>query len=268
VSLIDTHAHLNDPKFASDIDEVVARANAAGVDWIIVCGYDVESSRAAVELAARFECVYATVGVHPHDAKTYHAGVEGAIEQLSRASKVLAIGEIGLDFHYDFSSRPDQLAAFEAQADMAAKLGLPIVVHSRESNDEALEVMQSRAGNIKGCVFHCFSGDADFARAVLDMGFYIGIDGPVTYPADKSGRGLSARQAACGDGLPVSDAGPAPGQAQRAGVCALCCRGGGADKGRHIRRACGGDLGKRKNAVLECGGLLIPPGIFDPSRNL
>jgi TatD DNase family protein len=183
VSLIDTHAHLNDPKFASDIDEVVARANAAGVDWIIVCGYDVESSRAAVELAARFECVYATVGVHPHDAKTYHAGVEGAIEQLSRASKVLAIGEIGLDFHYDFSSRPDQLAAFEAQADMAAKLGLPIVVHSRESNDEALEVMQSRAGNIKGCVFHCFSGDADFARAVLDMGFYIGIDGPVTYPA-------------------------------------------------------------------------------------
>lgn len=183
--LIDTHAHLNDPKFSADIREVIARASGAGVERMIVCGYDLDSSRAAVELADRFESVYATVGVHPHDAKSYDPSVERAIEELSGASKVLAIGEIGLDFHYDFSPRSQQLAAFEAQIDLAGRLSLPIVVHSRESNAEALEVLRQRAGNITGCVFHCFSGDADFAQNVLDMGFYIGIDGPITYKASE-----------------------------------------------------------------------------------
>jgi TatD DNase family protein len=190
VSLIDTHAHLTDPKFDSDVDEVIARANAAGVERIIVCGYDLESSRAAVELAVRFESVYATVGVHPHDAKSYSADIESAIEELSRAPKVLAIGEIGLDYHYDFSPRCAQVAAFEAQVELAAKLGLPIVVHSRESNDEALQVLAGRAGNIIAGVFHCFSGDVEFARTVLEMGFYIGIDGPVTYKASEKLRAV------------------------------------------------------------------------------
>lgn len=183
--LIDTHAHLNDSKFESDIDEVVARANAAGVGRIIVCGYDLESSRAAIELANRFDCVFATVGVHPHDAKHYNSDTEAAIAELSHAEKVLAIGEIGLDFHYDFSPRARQMAAFEAQIELAHTLGLPIVVHSRESDDEALEVLRESARNIIGCVFHCFSGDEDFARRVLDMGFYIGVDGPVTYKASE-----------------------------------------------------------------------------------
>lgn len=185
MKLIDTHAHLNDSKFESDIDEVVARANAAGVGRIIVCGYDLESSRAAVELASRFDCVFATVGVHPHDAKHYDSDTEAAIVELSHAERVLAIGEIGLDFHYDFSPRARQMAAFEAQIELAYTLSLPIVVHSRESNDEALEVLKERARNIIGCVFHCFSGDEDFARRVLDMGFYIGVDGPVTYKASE-----------------------------------------------------------------------------------
>ncbi len=183
MSLIDTHAHLNDSKFAQDIEDVVIRANEAGVDRILVCGYDLESSGAAVDLAARFTSVYATVGVHPHDARSYDAETEAAIAELSGAKKVLAIGEIGLDFHYDFSPRPQQISAFEAQVDLAWKLQLPIVVHSRESNHEALEVLQERARNIIGCVFHCFSGDEDFARRVLDMGFYIGVDGPITYKA-------------------------------------------------------------------------------------
>ncbi len=181
MSLIDTHAHLTDPKFDSDREEVIARANAAGVERIIVCGYDLESSRAAVEMAACYESVYATVGVHPHDAKSYSADIESAIAELSRAQKVLAIGEIGLDYHYDFSPRCAQVAAFEAQVEMAARLGLPVVVHSRESNDEALQVLTGRAGNNIAGVFHCFSGDVEFARRVLDAGFYIGIDGPVTY---------------------------------------------------------------------------------------
>ena len=192
MSFVDTHAHLNDPKFASDIDEVVARANAQDVDRMIVCGYDLESSQAAVDLARRFDCIYATVGVHPHDAKNYNSTTEAAIAELSNSEKVLAIGEIGLDFHYDFSPRDQQAAAFEAQIELAWKLQLPIVVHSRESNDQALEVLSSQADKIIACVFHCFSGEEEFARKVLNLGFYIGVDGPITYKAsDKLRRIIS-----------------------------------------------------------------------------
>lgn len=185
MSLIDTHAHLNDSKFTEDMPEVIARAGEARVDRIIVCGYDLESSRAAVDLAACYESVYATVGIHPHDAKSYNSDAEQAILELSRGRKVLAIGEIGLDYHYDFSPHDEQLTAFAAQIELAGRLGLPIVVHSRESNSEALEVLRGRAENISGCVFHCFSGDESFAQEVLDMGWYIGVDGPVTYKASE-----------------------------------------------------------------------------------
>lgn len=191
-SLIDTHAHLNDPKFAQDLDDVVARATAEGVNRIIVCGYDLESSRSAVELSRRYESILATVGVHPHDAKNYNSQTEQALVELSHEPKVLAIGEIGLDFHYDFSPRPQQAAAFEAQMDLAWRLKLPIVVHSRESNPEVMEMLKARVGNIVGGVFHCFSGDMAFAEEVLDLGFYIGVDGPLTYKASEKLRGVVA----------------------------------------------------------------------------
>jgi len=183
--MIDTHSHLNDPKFESDLDEVVSRARDAGVDRIVVCGYDLPSSRAAVDIAARFDGVFATVGIHPHDAKSFSREALGEIEELSRAPKVIAIGETGLDFHYDFSPRPAQIEAFEAHIELAERVGLPVVIHSRESNDQALEVIASSAANIAGCVFHCFSGDEEFARRVLDAGFYIGIDGPITFRASE-----------------------------------------------------------------------------------
>jgi len=183
--MIDTHSHLNDPKFESDLDEVVSRARDAGVDRIVVCGYDLPSSRAAVDIAARFDGVFATVGIHPHDAKSFSREALGEIEELSRAPKVIAIGETGLDFHYDFSPRPAQIEAFEAHIELAERVGLPVVIHSRESNDQALEVIESSAANIAGCVFHCFSGDEEFARRVLDAGFYIGIDGPITFRASE-----------------------------------------------------------------------------------
>jgi len=179
--MIDTHAHLNDPKFAPDLDEVISRARAAGVDRIVVCGYDLPSSRAAIEIAARFEGVFATVGIHPHDVANFRREAVRELAELSAAPKVIAIGETGLDFHYDFSPRAAQIEAFEAHIELAGRVGLPIVVHSRESNDEALQVIESSAANIAGCVFHCFSGDEEFARRVVDAGFYIGIDGPITF---------------------------------------------------------------------------------------
>ena len=183
--LIDTHAHLNDAKFEHDLDDVIARAKDANVGRIIVCGYDLESSRSAVNLAVRYKEVFATVGIHPHDAKSYSNEAEKELVELSRNEKVLAIGEIGLDFHYDFSPRPDQFAAFKAQIELAGELKLPIVVHSRESNPEVLQVLEASIENIVGCVFHCFSGDESFARKILELGFYIGVDGPVTYKASE-----------------------------------------------------------------------------------
>lgn len=181
--MIDTHAHLNDSKFEHDLDDVICRAAEAGVSRIVVCGYDIPSSVQAVETASRCESVYASVGVHPHDATRFDDESAGRIVELSRVAKVIAVGEIGLDFHYDFSPRDDQVRAFEAQISLAGELGLPIIVHSRESNPEALQVLRASASNIVGCVFHCFSGDEAFAREVLDAGFYIGVDGPVTYRA-------------------------------------------------------------------------------------
>ncbi|MEN6357353.1 MAG: TatD family hydrolase [Armatimonadota bacterium] len=186
--IIDTHAHLTDPKFSDDLDEVIERANEAGIARIIVCGDSIASSRYAVDLANKYECVFATVGVHPHDSKSYDDKTAGQLAGLSRCDKVLAIGEIGLDFHYDFSPRADQFRAFEAQIDLAGSLGLPIVIHSRESNPEALQIIKSHAANITGGVFHYFSGDEDLARQVLEMGLYIGVDGPITYKSSEMQR--------------------------------------------------------------------------------
>lgn len=183
--MIDTHAHLNDPKFAGDLDDVLARAKKAGVERIVVCGYDLPSSRTAVEMAERYESVYASVGVHPHDASHFDDHTLTELKELSRCSKVIAIGETGLDFHYNFSPREAQNEAFKAHVALAGELGLPIIVHSRESNFEALQVLRETTANIWGCVFHCFSGDEHFAREVLGMGFYIGIGGPITYKASE-----------------------------------------------------------------------------------
>ena len=178
---IDTHAHLNDEQMALDLPEVIERAANAGIERIIVPGYDIDSSRAAVEMAERYEAVYATVGVHPHDSKSYDFEAARVLVELSSCEKVLAIGEIGRDFHYDFSPREDQLRAFKAQVELAGTLNLPIVVHSREANVECLEVLKNCMSNIVACVFHCFAGDEEFAGELMNMGFYIGVDGPVTY---------------------------------------------------------------------------------------
>ncbi|MCX8054013.1 MAG: TatD family hydrolase [Armatimonadetes bacterium] len=181
--MIDTHAHLNDRKFAKDLDEVLARAHNAGVDQIVVCGYDLTSSRTAIDIALRFEGVFATVGVHPHDAKSFGPKDLKTLRELARNPKVVAIGETGLDFHRDLSPRPVQIETFKAQIDLAKETGLPVVVHSRKSNEEALEIIEGSLADLVGGVFHCFSGEEEFAQRVIDAGFYIGIDGPITFGA-------------------------------------------------------------------------------------
>ncbi|MCX7913705.1 MAG: YchF/TatD family DNA exonuclease [Thermodesulfovibrionales bacterium] len=177
--MIDTHCHLEMEAFDKDREEVIKRAKRVGIEAIITIGSDFESNRKAIELSERYDFVYATVGFHPHEAKNFSEEAFELIKRLSRKEKVLAIGEIGLDYHYDNSPRDLQRDAFIRQLSYAKEIGYPVVIHSRESKSDTLSILKNSGVN-RG-VMHCFSGDLDMAKKVMDMGFSISIAGPVTY---------------------------------------------------------------------------------------
>lgn len=184
VEFIDTHCHLDFAPFDGDREEVLRRARAAHVTVLINPGADLESSRRAVEMAERFPQVYAAVGIHPHDADTLDESALQALQQLARHPKVVAIGEIGLDYYRDLSPRAQQRKAFEMQLALAATYQLPVIVHQRDAAQDVLSIVRSwRAQHSyhPAGVFHAFSGDLAMARQVIALGFYIGIAGPVTY---------------------------------------------------------------------------------------
>lgn len=178
VALVDSHAHLDDPRFADDRDAVIVRARASGV-IIVTVGGDLASSEEAVSLAKRFDIVYACVGVHPHDARTVTPRVLDRLRCLVEQPKVVGIGEIGLDFYRDLSPRPLQEQALREQLRLAHAVGLPVVLHSRDAHGELLRVLREE-GPPAG-VFHCFSGDASVAARALELGFYISFAGSITY---------------------------------------------------------------------------------------
>ena len=191
MELIDTHCHLTFEQLAWEIDEVVRRSIAAGVTGWITIGTDPQHNRKAVELANRFENMYAAVGIHPHDAKDVTAETMSELEELARSEKVVAIGETGLDFHYDLSPRQDQRRVFESQLEIARQLNLPVVIHSREAFEETIDILEqfiSLKGRLKGVVFHCFGGTAQQARIVIDHGFYISFTGVVTFKNAENAR--------------------------------------------------------------------------------
>jgi len=182
---IDTHAHLDFSEFDADREEVLGRAWAAGLVAIVNAGADLPSSRAGVELSAEHERVFAAVGVHPHDAKDLTAEALAELEALARAPKVVAIGEIGLDFYRDLSPRPAQRSAFEAQLALAARVRKPVIVHDRDAHGEVMGILREWAPTLplaeKG-VLHCFSGSLEMALEAVELGFLISIAGPITYP--------------------------------------------------------------------------------------
>ena len=178
--LIDSHAHIQLNQFDVDRDAVLERAQAAGVHAILVIGFDIQTSRGAVALAEGHEQINATVGMHPHDATDLNDEALGLFRQLAAHPKVVALGEMGLDYYRDLSPRPTQKAAFERQLDLAEELGLPVVIHNREAYHDILPILQARRGRVRG-VMHCFSGDVEIMRESLAIGFHIGIGGPVTY---------------------------------------------------------------------------------------
>ena len=180
--MIDSHAHLDDPRFSEDRDEVIKRAQDAGLESIITIGCDLKTSRAAVELADRYDLIYATVGVHPHEAKSADDSVYDELRRLAAHDKVVAWGEIGLDYHYMHSLKEVQLRVFREQIHLAKELGLPLVIHMREAQADTLTVLKKEGASQIGGVFHCFSGDLNTAQAAPEMNFMISVAGVVTFP--------------------------------------------------------------------------------------
>lgn len=176
--LSDTHAHLNAPEFRGELDVVLARARAAGIDRILAVGSDLSTSQAAVEIARAHDIVYAAVGMHPHEVHHFPAE-EARLRDLLDKDKVVAIGEIGLDYHRDPSSRLAQLEAFRAQLAWARERDLPVSVHNRDADDDVL--MELARVGARGAL-HCFSGSSDTAQQAVDSGLYLSFAGNVTYP--------------------------------------------------------------------------------------
>jgi len=179
--LIDTHVHLDDPRYDPDREEVFARAQAAGVKGFITIGCDLATSRAAVALAEHNTNVYATVGVHPHEVKMIQPSWYDELKQLARHPKVVGYGEIGLDYHYDHSPRDIQRQKFREQLCLARDLHLPVIIHTREAPTDTLAILREERAQEIGGVFHCFSGDAALAKEALDLGFYLSFSGIITF---------------------------------------------------------------------------------------
>ncbi len=183
--LIDTHVHLDHERFSCDLNQVIERAKSARVWPIVTVGADLASSGQAVECARRYPGVIATVGIHPHDADSVSEGILDEVRTLAGDERVVAIGEIGLDYHYDFSPRNVQRQVFAMQISLARELRLPIVVHVREAYDDLITILRSERAEDVGGIIHCFSGDREVAKDCLDMGFYISVGGILTF-ADSS----------------------------------------------------------------------------------
>jgi len=186
--LVDAHAHLDMPAFDGDRAAVIERAMEAGLALIVTVGTDLQSSREAVAIADRFPIVVAAVGAHPNELDSWSEDVLAELRDLAQHPKVVAIGEIGVDLHWQRTPLGLQLNAFRSQLELAADLGLPVVVHDREAHAEVAEELarmakatRERARCAAGMI-HAFSGDATMALAMVDLGFYVSIAGPVTYP--------------------------------------------------------------------------------------
>ena len=186
----DTHAHLDSPRYGGDAASVIERARSAGVNRIVTCGSDLASSQACVDIAHAHEGISASAGIHPHEARSVLpartadnallADAVARMRQWAQAGDVVAIGEIGLDYHYDLSPRSAQQAVFERQLMLAAELDLPVILHNRESDSDFCALLQQGSPRLRG-VLHCFMGGPALAEWALARGLYLGIAGPITF---------------------------------------------------------------------------------------
>lgn len=179
--LFDTHVHLNDDQFKEDIEEVIKRAQEAGVSNMVVVGFDRATITRAMELIEKYDFIYASIGWHPVDAIDMLNEDLAWIEELSSHPKVVAIGEMGLDYHWDKSPRDIQKEVFRKQIRLAKKVNLPIVIHNREATADIVDILKEEHAEAVGGIMHCYSGSPEVAKECLDMNFYISLGGPVTF---------------------------------------------------------------------------------------
>ncbi len=190
--LVDSHAHLDSKPYTNDLDDVIRRAREHGVENILTVGCDLESSRTSVDLAIRYPNVYASIGIHPHDASTVNDDVIDELHRMAESvDKVVAIGETGLDFYRDRSPRDLQKESFRRHIQLAKKLRKPLIIHDRDAHDDVIQVMHEENAREAGGVLHCFSGDLEMARKCVEMGFYISFAGPLTYPKNDALRSIA-----------------------------------------------------------------------------
>lgn len=178
--LFDSHAHLDEEKFNEDREEVIARARDNGVAWMINPGDSMTSSARAVALAEQHEGIYAAVGVHPHEASTVREPDYEQLAAWTKHPKVVAVGEIGLDYYYDLSPRDVQQQVLIRQLDVARQTGMPIIIHDRDAHKDILDIIKKEGKGLPG-VFHCFSGSMEMARILLELGFYLAVGGSLTF---------------------------------------------------------------------------------------
>ncbi|MFZ5980879.1 MAG: TatD family hydrolase [Candidatus Zixiibacteriota bacterium] len=186
--MIDSHCHLDFDDFDGQRVEILNEARAAGVHTIVNIGVDVITSRRSIELAERFDMVYAAVGVHPHDAKTWNDDIRDRLKRMTAHKKVKAVGEIGLDYYRDRSPHDIQRKVFQKQLELAVEVNLPIVIHTREAFEETYDIVQDFAPHLPGGVFHCFPGDSHEAYRVFELGFIISVGGVITFKNSRMAR--------------------------------------------------------------------------------
>ncbi|MBN2254599.1 MAG: TatD family hydrolase [Deltaproteobacteria bacterium] len=182
--LIDSHSHIAMKSFDGDRNEVIARARDVGVSIIMAVGISEADCRRVVSTAARYDSVYGAVGIHPHHAKDITTATYDVLKEMAKNKKIVAYGEIGLDFFRNLSPRKVQIARFGEQLDLAEELNLPVIIHDRDAHAETVTILEKWNGHKRG-VIHCFSGDYAMARKCLDMGFYLSIPGTITFRKNK-----------------------------------------------------------------------------------
>ena len=184
IVLIDTHAHLDFSDFDRNLEKVINKAKENGVKYIINIGTDFASSRKSLELTQNYNNVFATAGVHPHQAKIVDQQGLKVLKDLAKADKVIGIGETGLDFHYDYSPRDKQIEVFEQLIKLSKSINLPLIIHSREAEDKTLDILTTN--RVSKGVFHCFTGDLKLAEKILNLGLYVSINGILTFKNAKT----------------------------------------------------------------------------------
>jgi TatD DNase family protein len=191
LSFIDTHCHLEMKEFDADREDVIKRSRDAGIEAVVTVGSDPEGTKKGISLAEAYDFIYASVGIHPHDARDFTEDMYTQLHNWTRNNKVVAIGETGLDYHYDHSPRSRQKEVFERHLHLAKETGLPVIIHSREAKEDTLFIL--RESGISSGVLHCFSGDMDMAEQAMSLGFYISIAGPVTFKKASSLQEIARR---------------------------------------------------------------------------